>query len=234
MNDETNWIKHDGSECPIPWAKGGEYRFVWKNDGESLLTGMWPANDTAFRWENVEEFCLTDGWIPVLNDKCPQAADWDNWEWRSAEGDITRGAFRVYADSCWHPAVAVRPIKQNIDETPKKKDPTPDEHCITLPDGSCVGGTLAGKLPCMHDDIYRKALKKSVTVISPGRLKEEQDINKFLAHPAINAEADWFETQMTSFEAKRKAIRETRTRKNVVPPIGMAAMMRIAGKAMED
>ena len=231
---ETAWVKHYGEKCPIPWAEGGEYQIVIDNI-------KFDSAQAAIRWDwggpsvgRITAYRLTDRWIPVIDGKCPQAADWDNWEWRSAEGDITRGAFRVYADSCWHPAVAVRPIKQNIDETPKKKDPTPDEHCITLPDGSCVGGTLAGKLPCMHDDIYRKALKKSVTVISPGRLKEEQDINKFLAHPAINAEADWFETQMTSFEAKRKAIRETRTRKNVVPPIGMAAMMRIAGKAMED
>ena len=156
------------------------------------------------------------------------------WSFHLMEGDITRGAFRVYADSCWHPAVAVRPIKQNIDETPKKKDPTPDEHCITSPDGSCVGGTLAGKLPCMHDDIYRKALKKSVTVISPGRLKEQQDVNKFLTHPAINAEAEWFEAQRQSYESKRKAIKDARVKKNVVPQIGMAAMMRIAGQAMED
>lgn len=29
--------------------------------------------------------------------------------------------------------------------------PEPDANCITLPDGSCVGGLMAGKPPCMHD-----------------------------------------------------------------------------------
>jgi hypothetical protein len=27
----------------------------------------------------------------------------------------------------------------------------PDENCITLPNGVCVGGVAAGKSPCMHD-----------------------------------------------------------------------------------
>lgn len=29
--------------------------------------------------------------------------------------------------------------------------PEPDANCITTPDGGCIGGTLAGKPPCMHD-----------------------------------------------------------------------------------
>lgn len=32
-----------------------------------------------------------------------------------------------------------------------RAQPEPDANCITLPDGSCVGGLMAGKPPCMHD-----------------------------------------------------------------------------------
>src|SRR6266446_5216049 len=51
----------------------------------------------------------------------------------------------------------------------------------------------------------------------------------------LNAAADTdieqliFEGHMRSFELKRKAKRDARTLRNVVPPIGMAAMMVIAG-----
>jgi NTP pyrophosphatase (non-canonical NTP hydrolase) len=27
----------------------------------------------------------------------------------------------------------------------------PDKNCYTLPDGSCIGGTVMGREPCMHD-----------------------------------------------------------------------------------
>ena len=30
-------------------------------------------------------------------------------------------------------------------------EPMPDANCITLPDGDCVGGLMAGKQRCMHD-----------------------------------------------------------------------------------
>ena len=53
-------------------------------------------------------------------------------------------------------------------------------------------------------------------------------------NPCIGYRVDLFTDLMASYEAKRRAIRNARSRKSVVPPIGMAAMMRIAGEAMED
>jgi hypothetical protein len=33
----------------------------------------------------------------------------------------------------------------------RNADVAPDANCITLPDGDCVGGLMAGKQRCMHD-----------------------------------------------------------------------------------
>lgn len=37
---------------------------------------------------------------------------------------------------------------------------SPDRYCITLADGSCVGGVEAGLSPCMHDIAEQQRVEK--------------------------------------------------------------------------
>lgn len=54
------------------------------------------------------------------------------------------------------------------------------------------------------------------------------------ANPPAHVQQHYFETLMASYEFKRAAIREAKTKKTIIPPIGMAEMMRISGLAMRD
>lgn len=72
---DDGWIKHDGGECPIPWAKNGD--FVVKLKCGEIISAFQSDADAAYIWEpiyaesDVIAWRLTDRWLPVLNGKCP-------------------------------------------------------------------------------------------------------------------------------------------------------------------
>lgn len=58
-------------------------------------------------------------------------------------------------------AATVTPVVESeavASPPPWENSTEPDANCVTLPDGSCVGGLNSGKEPCMHD-MAREALK---------------------------------------------------------------------------
>lgn len=112
---ESEWIKHDGGECPIPWAKAGEFQVSFFDEGKrdhlDASQIHWPS-------VNVIAYRLTDGWIPVIGWKCPQAVGWrpGTWELKRQDGVVKIGEFKP-DDSNWGPyVVALRLIKQPSDQ----------------------------------------------------------------------------------------------------------------------
>lgn len=67
-------------------------------------------------------------------------------------------------------------------------------------------------------DILDRSLLASSPKVAGGKLATKPSSDKI------------FEALMASADAKKKALRDARTLRTVVPPIGMAAMMRIASK----
>ena len=195
QDKDQNWITHEGGPCPIPWAKAGEFEYFL--GGFSKIS---PHDAIKLLWHDIRRYCLTNGWLPLLNGKCPAAAA--NWkegerEWKDSSGNIHVEKIDTRIIYDWHSIIAVRKIQQA-----KTKEP---------------------------EQIVEPVLRSPV--LTP---------NNSLTSPPITSgnqkvmDESWFDAQMGSYEAKRKAIRNAKERKSNVPEIGMAVMMRIAGKAMED
>jgi hypothetical protein len=105
----TGWIKHDGGPCPIPWAKEGE--FVYRDIGNGIMkTAGYPAAE--LHWPAIDEYKLTNGWVPILNGKCFEASGWaaKTWEYREPDGKVKVGLSDINNGGVWSIAVAVRRI----------------------------------------------------------------------------------------------------------------------------
>lgn len=73
------------------------------------------------------------------------------------------------------------------DEVAMYRAAAPDANCITLPNGDCIGGTMAGKSPCMHDDMAR--LERELAAAQELLEKNEGRIKKIVdEHLLLRAE----------------------------------------------
>ena len=204
---DAEWIKHDGGECPIPWAKEGEWEAL-RMDGSPRNFGCPQGNAReSFCWKHegfsvdIAHYRLTDGWIPILNGVCPFNAGHGEWEWKERSGNTNKFPAEETAKITKHywgntgsaaEIVAVRLIKQSVECSTLDDYEVTDEHVK-------IGSVVVAR------EANRKILSQ-----------------------------DMFEILMSSADAKKKALRDNRVKKNAVPQIGMAAMLTIAGKAMED
>jgi len=88
VNNE-GWIEWDGGECPIPWAKAGEFEVKFR-DGSLNEDKCMDAIDWGSCWEkdnvcdDIVAYRLLDGWIPIVDEKCPDVSK----GWKSGEYDI--------------------------------------------------------------------------------------------------------------------------------------------------
>jgi hypothetical protein len=88
---ESEWIPHYGGECPIHWAKVGEYEL--KFTCGSLYT---PRNMDAVKcfWDSdIIAWRLTNGWTPVIDERMPLeliAAKSAEWEYRNRNGEVNK------------------------------------------------------------------------------------------------------------------------------------------------
>lgn len=68
---DDGWIPHSGGECPIPWAKAGEFERKFSNG--NIAVSRLDADHIGCSWTNPNGFRiiayrLTDGWIPVFGE----------------------------------------------------------------------------------------------------------------------------------------------------------------------
>lgn len=186
----NEWITHDGGECPIPWAKAGEFEVKGRNG--QIVVAQAPASlrciwDHLYDQSDVIAYRLTDGWIPIIGGKLPvevQSGD----HLRYADGAIVECLSNWCKDRrVRNDLVAVRPSEKS--------------------------STLGQQIEQAKAEYDSESPEKKQSIQIQGR--------------------DIFLELMTSAEAKKKALRDARARRIIVPPIGITAMMKIAGKAME-
>lgn len=255
--DEEGWLPHDGSECPIPWAKEKEYEVKGRNG--QIILAMVPANNPiiwshVFGAQNVIGYRLTDGWIPVVGEKCPtQIAEAlaGEWEWKLKNGETYNPnipANFMEWDRLNPNIVAVRLIKQpSMSEILDRSLLTSSSKiadgklkvCSTLYDYQDTDRYI--KIEPVGVKIAAKSLYPACKGTNCGctdghshSIECRKEYAMAMAMAMATRMLDEFETLMTSAEAKKKALKDARALRNVVPPIGMAAMMGIAGKAMRD
>ena len=116
--NEGEWIPHSGGECPIPWAKVGEYQ-VKNTLGEVMRYVPLQCRDELGAWMWVSAYRLTDRWIPVIDGKCPIVASAGQWEKRLSNGVSVVDQFPTFIGYALDQAiVAVRLVKskQTIQE----------------------------------------------------------------------------------------------------------------------
>jgi hypothetical protein len=117
------WIQCTSAECPIPWAKKGEYEVEWNGILQSWANNL-DANEAywglGFKWR------LTNRWIPILGGICPEQikdAKAGEWEYRCRNVSVVgrpicdvRNFRPEYFGSCGTNTdiVAVRLIEQSV------------------------------------------------------------------------------------------------------------------------
>jgi hypothetical protein len=125
-NDE--WILHTGIGCPIPWAKYGEWNRRLRNGSVGIEVPFTANAALGWNWygENTDivAWQLTDGWIPIIDKRCPQALGWlaNTWEYRCSDGTISKGNIDIISRLWSGDVVAVRLIKEEV--KPLKKEVT--------------------------------------------------------------------------------------------------------------
>jgi len=91
---EPTWIHHTGTKCPIPWAQAGEYEIIREEDNHRnavIARTRDAASLVGWRNKKITHWRLTNGWIPVIGGRCPEAIGWKKgeWEYRIREGGVT-------------------------------------------------------------------------------------------------------------------------------------------------
>lgn len=135
---DDGWIKHDGGECPIPWARAGEFEHRLRNgeirQKEDANRPSWshPWGEDEDPAYDIIAYRLTDGWIPVVGWKCPfDLAKFGEHKveirWRDDSLWIGHHAVKLICCAGWEGSiVAVRLIKrpdESIIETRDHKEP---------------------------------------------------------------------------------------------------------------
>jgi hypothetical protein len=127
---DDGWIKHDGGECPIPWAKSGEFDVQLRGGFiENISAPELVSWQDAFQEASIIAYRLTDGWIPVKGDGTIPAqikgAKSGEWEYKLACGKTGFSCDIAIASNRWwtqaktndpYRVVAVRLVKQIPDE----------------------------------------------------------------------------------------------------------------------